>query len=227
MKMFKRFAAALLAGVMVLAMLTACGGGAGGNSSNEIESKVLKYLNTVNGTSYSNNADLQSKVRAVLAKTDDTGVIKAEDVPYVQNDESGTTYMQCVSDLNVNETENTVSFVMYVFDPNKMDGMLTPVTKAELKDVKPLEVNDEFKAKLDDVLENVTPGTPSGKLSTMKDVGVATYTASNGKTYIALPSSVKVRFVVNKVLLPRGALAPRGFFAPFGRGAVSCCDPSL
>ena len=69
MKMFKRFAAALLAGVMVLAMLTACGGGAGGNSSNEIESKVLKYLNTVNGTSYSNNADLQSKVRAVLAKT--------------------------------------------------------------------------------------------------------------------------------------------------------------
>ena len=51
MKMFKRFAAALLAGVMVLAMLTACGGGAGGNSSNEIESKVLKYLNTVNGTS--------------------------------------------------------------------------------------------------------------------------------------------------------------------------------
>ena len=31
MKMFKRFAAALLAGVMVLAMLTACGGGAGGH----------------------------------------------------------------------------------------------------------------------------------------------------------------------------------------------------
>lgn len=183
MKMFKRFAAALLAGVMVLAMLTACGGGAGGSSSNEIESKVLQYLNTVNGTSYSNNADLQSKVRAVLAKTDDAGVIKAEDVPYVQKDNE---YMQCVSDLNVNETENTVSFVMYVFDPNKMDGMLTPVTKAELKDVKPLEVNDEFKAKLDDVLENVTPGTPSGKLSTMKDVGVATYTASNGKTYIGI-----------------------------------------
>ena len=188
MKMFKRFAAALLAGVMVLAMLTACGGnGGGGSSSNEIESKVLKYLNTVNGTSYSNNADLQSKVRAVLAKTDDTGVIKAEDVPYVQQGEGeNAQYMQCVSDFKMNEAEKTASFVMYVFDPNKMDGMLTPVTKAELKDVKPLEVNDEFKAKLDDVLENVTPGTPSGKLSTMKDVGVATYTASNGKTYIGL-----------------------------------------
>ena len=187
MKMFKRFAAALLTGVMVLAMLTACGGGAGGSSSNEIESKVLKYLNTVNGTSYSNNADLQSKVRAVLAKTDDTGVIKAEDVPYVQNDESGTAkYMQCVSDLNVNETENTVSFVMYVFDPNEMGKTLKPVTKDKLKSVKPLEVTDEFKAQLDGILENATPGTPSGDLSNMKAVGVATYTASNGKTYIGI-----------------------------------------
>lgn len=183
MKMFKRFAAALLAGVMVLAMLTACGGGAGGSSSNEIESKVLQYLNTVNGTHYSNDADLQSKVRAVLAKTDDTGVIKAEDVPYVQKDNE---YMQCVSDLDVNEAEKTVSFVMYVFDPNEMGKTLKPVTKDKLKNVKPLEVNDEFKAKLDDVLKDATPGTPSGGLSNMKAVGVATYTTSNGKTYIGI-----------------------------------------
>ena len=40
MKMFKRFAAALLAGVMVLAMLTACGGGAGGPGESEFEKKV-------------------------------------------------------------------------------------------------------------------------------------------------------------------------------------------
>ena len=184
MKMFKRFAAALLAGVMVLAMLTACGGnGGGGSNSNEIESKVLQYLNTVNGTSYSNNADLQSKVRAVLAKTDDAGVIKAEDVPYVQKDNE---YMQCVSDLDVNEAEKTVSFVMYVFDPNEMGKTLKPVTKDKLKSVKPLEVNDEFKAKLDEGLENATPGTPSGDLSNMKAVGVATYTTSNGKTYIGI-----------------------------------------
>lgn len=187
MKMFKRFAAALLAGVMVLAMLTACGGGAGGSSSNEIESKVLQYLNTVNGTNYSNNADLQSKVRAVLAKTDDTGVIKAEDVPYVQKGEGeNAQYMQCVSDFKMNEAEKTASFVMYVFDPNKMGEMLTPVTKDELKSVKPLEVNDEFKAELDKGLENATPGTPSGDLSNMKAVGVATYTTSNGKTYIGI-----------------------------------------
>ena len=35
MKMFKRFAAALLAGVMVLAMLTACGGGGGGSTATQ------------------------------------------------------------------------------------------------------------------------------------------------------------------------------------------------
>lgn len=188
MKMFKRFAAALLAGVMVLAMLTACGGnGGGGSSSNEIESKVLQYLNTVNGTSYSNNADLQSKVHAVLAKTDDTGVIKAEDVPYVQQGEGeNAQYMQCVSDFKMNEAEKTASFVMYGFDPNKMGETLTPVTKDKLKSVKPLEVNDEFKAKLDEGLKNVTPGTPSGDLSNMKAVGVATYTTSNGKTYIGI-----------------------------------------
>ena len=44
MKMFKRFAAALLAGVMVLAMLTACGGGAGGPGESEFEKKVQLFL---------------------------------------------------------------------------------------------------------------------------------------------------------------------------------------
>ena len=42
MKMFKRFAAALLAGVMVLAMLTACGGGAGGRRAGVYQFKTLQ-----------------------------------------------------------------------------------------------------------------------------------------------------------------------------------------
>ena len=41
MKMFKRFAAALLAGVMALAMLTACGGGGGGSTTQYKMAKVL------------------------------------------------------------------------------------------------------------------------------------------------------------------------------------------
>ena len=53
---------------------------------------------------------------------------------------------------------------------------------------KPLEVNDEFKAKLDDVLENVTLGTPAGKLIyACKDCRCwQPDTASNGKTYIGI-----------------------------------------
>ena len=53
MKMFKRFAAALLAGVMVLAMLTACGGGAGGNwskvSSRRKLQNVYEWLSLTQG----------------------------------------------------------------------------------------------------------------------------------------------------------------------------------
>lgn len=186
MKMFKRFAAALLAGVMVLAMLTACGGGAGGSSSNEIESKVLELLNTTNGTSYSNNAELQSKVREALAKTNENGVIEAKDVPCVPLGEGeNAKYMQCVSDLKMNEKGEPVSFVMYLFDPNNTNDWLKPVTKAELKDVKPMEVTEESKKKLDDMLENAKRDPSAGNSSALKAVGVATYTV-NGKTYLGI-----------------------------------------
>ena len=65
MKMFKRFAAALLAGVMVLAMLTACGGG--GNTPNDpndpgnpdfeakVEQAYMKKLNETFGTTFEND----------------------------------------------------------------------------------------------------------------------------------------------------------------------------
>ena len=192
MKMFKRFAAALLAGVMVLAMLTACGGGAGGSSSNEIESKVLELLNTTSGTSFSNNAELQSelqsKVRKALAKTNADGVIEAEDVPCEPVGENQ--YMQCVSDFK--KDGNTVSFVMYLFDPNNTGDLLKPVT--ELKDVKPMEVTEESKKKLDDMLENAKRDPSAGNSSALKAVGVATYTASNGKTYIGIAMKCEGQF---------------------------------
>ena len=188
MKMFKRFAAALLAGVMVLARLTACGGGAGGSSSNEIESKVLELLNTTSGTSFSNNAELQSKVRKALAKTNADGVIEAEDVPCEPVGENQ--YMQCVSDFK--KDGNTVSFVMYLFDPNNTGDLLKPVT--ELKDVKPMEVTEESKKKLDDMLENAKRDPSAGNSSALKAVGVATYTASNGKTYIGIAMKCEGQF---------------------------------
>ena len=188
MKMFKRFAAALLAGVMVLAMLTACGGGAGGSSSNEIESKVLQYLNTVKGTSYSNNADLQSKVRAVLAEVDENGVISKDKFPSacVGGEGDDALYMQGVMDYTISNGKASLTMIIVNVNVSDIENMLQPVPKADLKDVKPLEVNDEFKAQLEDSLKDATPGTSSGKFSGLKAIGVATYTASNGKTYIGI-----------------------------------------
>ena len=64
MKMFKRFAAALLAGVMALAMLTACGGGAGGPGESEFEKKVQDvYMAALNKI-----ADGKIALTAITAK---------------------------------------------------------------------------------------------------------------------------------------------------------------
>ena len=75
MKMFKRFAAALLAGVMVLAMLTACGGGAGGPGEGEFEKKVqdvyMAALNKEYGTEWSNNSEVKELATEALNKIAD------------------------------------------------------------------------------------------------------------------------------------------------------------
>lgn len=64
MKMFKRFAAALLAGIMVLAMLTACGGTGNGNDAATFEDKVeqayMAKLNETFGVNFENDADIKT-----------------------------------------------------------------------------------------------------------------------------------------------------------------------
>ena len=85
MKMFKRFAAALLAGVMVLAMLTACGGGAGSGASTigeEFENKYIAAINTLRGEKaekLENDTDLRNKALAQLAKINQDGTIAPTD----------------------------------------------------------------------------------------------------------------------------------------------------
>ena len=82
MKMFKRFAAALLAGVMVLAMLTACGGGAGGSAmpTDDVEKAEVLYtdvFNAVLNSHYTNDADLKAKAKQSLdASLNEDGSLK-------------------------------------------------------------------------------------------------------------------------------------------------------
>ena len=85
MKMFKRFAAALLAGVMVLAMLTACGGGSGSGTSTigeEFENKYIAAINVLRGENaekLENDTDLRNRALAQLAKINEDGTIAYND----------------------------------------------------------------------------------------------------------------------------------------------------
>ena len=62
MKKIKRLAAVLLAGIMALALLTACGGSDAGNPEFEakVESAYLAALNKKFGKEFENNADIKA-----------------------------------------------------------------------------------------------------------------------------------------------------------------------
>ena len=68
MKKMKRLVAVLLAGIMALAMLTACGGGSFTPTSDveKAEALYMDAFNTALGTKYENDADLEKLAKQVL-----------------------------------------------------------------------------------------------------------------------------------------------------------------
>ena len=85
MKMFKRFAAALLAGVMVLAMLAACGGNGGGGASlgEQLENAMVDQMNNVRSEGsekLTNDPTLRAQALAVLNKATADGKLKQVDI---------------------------------------------------------------------------------------------------------------------------------------------------
>ena len=100
MKMFKRFAAALLAGVMVLAMLTACGGSGSGSPiapGSDVEKAEAFYMDVYNAmleAEYQNDTTLKAEAKKLLEDSlDDNGALKSgkkmtvtqeSDNPFVQ-----------------------------------------------------------------------------------------------------------------------------------------------
>ena len=112
MKMFKRFAAALLAGVMVLAMLTACGGGG----------------NTPNDPNDPGNPDFEAKVElAYMAKLNETfdttfkndDAIKNLAVKHIKEMSGKQTLNSEESWATAQPTTTTINQVMICFDPNQ------------------------------------------------------------------------------------------------------------
>ena len=81
MKKMKRFVAVLLAGIMVLAMLTACGGGLSTPTSDveKAEALYMDAFNTALGTNYeNNNTELKDQAKQVLdTNLNDDGTLKS------------------------------------------------------------------------------------------------------------------------------------------------------
>ena len=82
MKKMKRFVAVLLAGIMVLAMLTACGGGLSTPTSDveKAEALYMDAFNTALGTNYeNNNTELKDQAKQVLdTNLNDNGTLKSD-----------------------------------------------------------------------------------------------------------------------------------------------------
>ena len=79
MKKMKRLVAVLLAGIMALAMLTACGGGSFTPTSDveKAEALYMDAFNTALGTNYKNDADLEKLAKQVLDDSlDEDGNLK-------------------------------------------------------------------------------------------------------------------------------------------------------
>ncbi len=165
MKMFKRFAAALLAGVMVLAMLTACGGGSGSGASTigeEFANKYIAAINTLRGENaekLENDTDMQNKALAQLAKIKEDGTIAATDVS--------------TSITTPSADGKSVTVVM-----------ISVATKGEIVNGV-CQAKEITAASLDEI---TTDGAGEGAAETMravKKIGIATKVI-NGKTYAAI-----------------------------------------
>ena len=169
MKMFKRFAAALLAGVMVLAMLTACGGGSGSGTSTigeEFENKYIAAINTLRGEKaekLENDTDLRDKALAQLAKIKEDGTIAAPDAN--------------TSIVTPSADGKSVTVVMISVgtkgEPDKGVCQAKEITAESLDEITPDSAGS-------DVVE---------ALRALKKIGIATKVI-NGKTYAAIAMEI-------------------------------------
>ena len=172
MKMFKRFAAALLAGVMVLAMLTACGGGSGSGTSTigeEFENKYIAAINTLRGEKaekLENDTDLRDKALAQLAKIKENGTIAPTDA----NTSTVT--------LDADGKPATVIMISVGTEGKPDKGV------CQAKEITPESINKDITTESSDA-EIVKAARA------LKRVGIATRVI-NGKTYGAVAMEISV-----------------------------------
>ena len=179
MKKMKRLVAVLLAGIMVLAMLTACGGTPSTPGSSEFEDKVeqayMAKLNNVFGKNFNNDA-----------------AIKKLAVDYIQEVSGAETLNSNTLWKHENPTANTQNQVMVCFDTNKSTNttytkLYYEVDKAE--NITPDATNIATLKLTWDALQSMAAA--SGKKVELTALGVGAKTIGD-KTYVAIGIGVKV-----------------------------------
>lgn len=167
MKKMKRLVAILLASVMALVMLTACGEEAPQSLGQRAEKVLMDSLNKAYNTSYENDADLKNKVTAVLNKIDENGEIAATDIPlaYLDGSYNFPGYLEKKGDTYI------ATYLM--------------VASGSGRKLKALEVTEES-------LKNATSGPSTSSSKKPDAIGVASI-EKNGKTYIG----VALKMVIN------------------------------
>ena len=172
MKMFKRFAAALLAGVMVLAMLTACGGTGNDAATAKFEGKVEQaYMAKL-------NEELNTKFKKYVAikelKNDDA--IKTSAVKHIEEVAKKETLDY--NDLWVNG-ETTQDWVMICYDHTENGYVMSSYEAANAETITP-----DGKT-IDAFLNLAWTKAHAGNTAKFTALGVGVKTI-NGKTYVAI-----------------------------------------
>ena len=180
MKKMKRLVAVLLAGIMALAMLTACGGKPSTPGSSEFETKVEQaYMAKLNETFGEN------------FKNDDA--IKKLAVEHIKEMAGKETLSNTELWAKENPTATTQNQVLFCFDPNQSTEkayvkLYYEAAKAET--ITPDEVNIQTLKIILDTLQKMAP--QAGKKVELTALGVGAETIGD-KTYVAIGFRVNVQ----------------------------------
>ena len=170
MKTIKRLAAVLLAGIMALALLTACGGSDAGNPEFEakVESAYLAALNKKFGKEFENNADI--KALAVKQITQNSGAESLTNETIWKTDGNEKTVVRQVM-LCWELKRDTRSYVPVFYEAAKTEAIKANYTNVQAL---PRTVNEE-----------IANADKNGIKLELTALGVGAKTIG-GKTYVAI-----------------------------------------
>lgn len=171
MKKLKRFAAVLLAGIMALALLTACGGSGSDNPKfdAEVESAYQKALNKAFKTSFENDDAIRAL--AVTHITEKSGADSLSSNARYKTDGDGKTTVRLVQicyDVRKSTKEN---YVPLFYEAAKTDAIKANYTNVQ--------------ALLRIVNEEIANADKNGITLELTALGVGAWTIG-GKTYVAI-----------------------------------------